>query len=391
MMKKIFLILFVAISGLSAQKEELPGDLKEISKKGIDAIYAVELDKAKEYFEEAIKKYPDHPFGHFGLAMTKWAHFEYLDDESDPSLDKQYYEMTDNAIEIGKVWLKKHPNDANALMCMGGMYGLRARLYLMQHSWFKAYVNGKKALSYMKESLKIDPQMYDSYLGLGMYEYSAGTLPTVIRWLSKIIMSGDAKKGIEYLTLCKEKGYFNSEAAELILIEIYTQHNGPYANPQLAVKWSNELRNKYPFHAQMHFVQIVSLYEAKMYDEAEKEMLEYLSRVGKHPHYKEKYLSRIYVALGTLYMAKKNYSLATEYFNKAIETIKKEKHPSRWGVWGIVRLGNIYDIENLREKAMAFYNEALSYKDNWGFKEYIDNFRSNQFTVANLPDQLPPP
>lgn len=383
--------MLIASSYLFAQKEDLPADLRAISKTGIDAIYAVDLDKARESFEEAVKKYPDHPFGHFGLAMTKWAHFEYLDDESDPSLDSEYYKLTDKAIEVGKAWLKKHPKDANANMCMGGMYGLRARLYLMQHSWLKAYVNGKKALSYMHESLKIDPQLYDSYLGLGMYEYSAGTLPTVIRWLSKIIMSGDANKGIEYLKLCKEKGYFNAEAAELILIEIFTQHNSPYANPKLAVEWSAELRKKYPYHAQMHFVQIVSLYEAKMYDEAEKEMLEYLSRIGKHPHYREKYLSRIYVALGTVYMVKKNYYKAQEYFEKARETIKKEKHPSRWGVWGVVRLGNISDIENLRQEAQNFYKEALSYKDNWGFKDYIEGFMSKPFSSASLPDQLPPP
>ncbi len=390
-MKKIIFSLLFFCSFLNAQSEDLPQELKEISKKGIDAIYAVELDSAEKYFNMAVEKYPDHPFGHFGLAMTKWAHFEYLDDESDPSLDRQYYALTDKAIEVGKLWLKKHPNDSNAHMCMGGMYGLRARLYLMQHSWIKAYFSGRKALSYMRKAIEINPQMYDAYLGLGMYEYSAGTLTGAVKILSKLVMPGDAKKGIEYLKLCKEKGYFNAEAAELILIEIFTQHNSPYADAQTAVKWSKELRKKYPYHAQMHFVEIVSLYEAKMYDEAEKEMLEYLSRVGRHPHYREKYLSRIYVALGTVRMVEKDYEGARSYFEKAKETIKKEKNPSRWGVWGIVRLGNIHDAQNLRKEALEYYNEALSYKDNWGFREYIENFKAAAFRAASLPDQLPPP
>ncbi|MEW5950314.1 MAG: hypothetical protein AB1637_00305 [Elusimicrobiota bacterium] len=389
-MKKIIILALFSVN-LFAQKEDLPKDLREISKKGIDAIYAVELDKAEQNFKEAVEKYPDHPFGHFGLAMTKWAHFEYLDDESDPSLDSQYYRLTDKAIEIGKAWIKKHPKDANAHMCMGGMYGLRARLYLMQHSWIKAYFSGKKALSYMKKSLDIDPELYDSYLGLGMYEYSAGTLTGVVKVLSKLVMPGNAKKGIEYLKICKEKGYFNSEAAELILIEIFTQHGSTYSDPKTAVEWSKELRKKYPYHAQMHFVEIVSLYEAKMYEEAEKEMKEYLSRVGKHPHYREKYLSRIYVALGTVRMIDKDYEGAKYYFQKARETIQKEKHPSRWGVWGIVRLGNICDIQSLRKEALDFYKEALSYKDNWGFKEYIENFKESPFNISVLPDQLPPP
>lgn len=398
-MRKLFnfLLSFLLLAGgfsplFSGEKEPLPEELRAISMRGMEYIYAVDLDKARASFEEAVEKYPEHPFGHFGIAMVKWAYFEYLEEESNPAMDKEYYELTDKAIEVGKKWLKKHPNDANAYMCMGGMYGLRARLLLMQHSWLKAYVNGKKALSSMHRALEIDPGLYDAYLGLGLYEYSAGTLPTFIRWLSKIIMSGDARKGIEYLELCKDKGYFNATAAKLLLIEIFTQTNSRYSNPVQAVEWSAELRKIYPMHAQMHFVQIVSLYEARMYPEAEKEMKEYLSRVEKGlPQYKKKFLPRILVSLGTLNMAKGDYRAALEYFTRAKETIKDEKHPSRWAVWGVVRMGNVYDAEKMRERALETYKEALSYKDEWGFREYIEKYLDKPFDVKEIPDQLPPP
>jgi len=391
MLKILFLIPAIILNISSQEIEKLPEDLKLMSKKGIDYIYAVEPEKAEEQFREVINKYPNHPFGHFGIAMAKWAYFEYLEDESDPSLDKEYYDLTEKAINVGENWIKEHKRDPNAYMCLGGIYGLRARLYLMQHRWLKAYIYGKKAVSNMRKSIEIDPEMYDSYLGLGMYEYSAATLPTVIRWLAKLLISGDANKGIEYLKICKEKGYFNSIAAELILIEIFTQTNSPYANPELAVKWAKELREQYPYHAQMHFVEIVSLFEAKKYDEAKKEMFEYLNRIGKYPHYRKRYLSRIYVSLGTIFMVERNYDKAEYYFTKAKETIDTEKHPNRWAIWGIVRLGNLYDIIHLREKAIEKYKEALSYKDNWGFKEYIEEYIKTPFSVNFLPGQLPPP
>lgn len=392
-MKYLILILinFLSFNCFALEKENLPQDLREMSKKGMDYIYSIELDKAQSQFEEIIKKYPEHPIGHFGIAMTKWAYYEYLEDQGDQKMDDEYANLTDKAIEIGKKWLKLHPNDATAHMCMGGMYGLRARLNLTQHSWLKAYVNGKRALSSMRKSLEIDDKMYDAYLGLGMYEYSAGTLPSVIRWLSKLLISGDAQKGIDYLKICKEKGYFNSIAAELILIEIFTEHDGKYANPKLAVEWSRELRKIYPYHAQMHFVEIVSLYEAKMYEEARTEMLEYLNRVGKYPHYKENYLSRIYTALGTIYMMEKNYDKALEYFEKAKKRIEIDKKASRWSLWAIVRIGNVYDMENLRDRALSYYKEALSYKDYWGFKEYIEDYIDKPFNISLLPVQLPPP
>ncbi|HOW90001.1 MAG TPA: tetratricopeptide repeat protein, partial [Elusimicrobiales bacterium] len=288
----------------AASPEPLPEELRLLSKKGIDAIYAVDLPEARKNFELAVQKYPDHPYPHFGIAMTKWAELEYLEDESDPKLAGEYVALTDRAIDIAKAWLDRHPADANAYMCLGGMYGLRARLAVMQHRWFKAYFDGKKAISNTRRSLKVDPEMYDSYLGLGMYEYYAGTLPGVIKLLAKLVVSGDAAKGIEYLRMCKEKGYFNSTAAELLLIEIFTDPDSRFKDPRTAVKWSAELRKAYPLHPQMHFVQIVSLYEAGQYEEARKEALEYLKRVGEGvPAYRRRYLPRILSALGSIRLA----------------------------------------------------------------------------------------
>ena len=126
----IFTVL-VLTPGLRAaviSPEPMPEELRILSKKGIDGIYAVDIPEAKKNFELAVQKYPDNPFPHFGIAMTKWAELEYLEDESNPKLAEEYGTLTDHAIEVAKVWIKKHPADGNAYMCLGGMYGLRARL-----------------------------------------------------------------------------------------------------------------------------------------------------------------------------------------------------------------------------------------------------------------------
>jgi tetratricopeptide (TPR) repeat protein len=374
--------------------EPLPPELRDLSKKGIDAIYAVDLPDAQKYFEEALAKYPDHPFPHFGIAMTKWASLEYLEDESNPKLDKEYGDLTDKALDVGRAWVKKHPGDANAYMCLGGMYGLRARLEVLQHRWIKAYFDGKKAISNTRTALKIDPELYDAYLGLGMYEYYAGTLPGVIKILAKLFLSGDAQKGIDMLTVCKDKGYFNALAAKLLLIEIYTTTGSQYENPELAVKWSKELREAYPGHPQMHFVEIVSLFENKQYGESRKESLDYLKAVedGK-PAYRKRYLPRVLTAIGTTYLAEGSYDQAEDYFTQAAATIKADPAlpPARWAVWAIVRLGNVYDLKGLRAKAVQYYDEARSYKDEWGFSESISTYLKKPFAAAALPGQMPPP
>lgn len=374
--------------------EPLPEELRLLSKKGIEGIYAVDLPEARKYFELALQKYPDHPYPNFGVAMVKWAELEYLEDESAPEMGEEYRILTDKAIETGLAWIKKHPGDANAYMVLGGMYGLRARLAVMQHRWIKAYFDGKKALSNTRRSLKLDPELYDSYLGLGMYEYYAGTLKGVIKILARLLMSGDADKGIEYMKLCREKGYFNSLAAELMLIEIYTQTNGRFHDSATAVKWAAELRKRYAIHPQMHFVQIVSLYEDKRYDESRKEALEYLRRLREGvPAYRKMFLPRILTAIGAAYQAEKNYDEALKYFREASDTLKADPKalPARWAVWALVKAGNIRDLKGDRAKALELYREAKNYKDEWGFREYIDGYIKKPFSEQSLPGELPPP
>ncbi|OIO00237.1 MAG: hypothetical protein COX65_04385 [Elusimicrobia bacterium CG_4_10_14_0_2_um_filter_56_8] len=397
-MRKLILIaaLFFSASAVMAKPpkyEPLPEDLRILSKQGIDAIYSVNIPEARKYFKEGLEKYPQHPYPHFGMAMATWATLEYLEDESDPKLEKAYGEQTDGAIEIAQAWIKKHPGDANAYLCLGGMYGLRARLAVQQHRWVKAYFDGKKAISNTRKSLKIDPELYDAYLGLGMYEYYAGTLPGAIKLFATFFLRGNAEKGLEYLNICKDKGFFNALGAKLLLIEIYTQP-GKFSNPAIAVKWARELRAEFPVHPQMHFVEIVSLFEDKRYEESRSESFLYLKAVNENqPAYRKRYLPRVLTAIGTTYMVEKKYEEAAVYFARAAATLKDDPkaHPARWGVWAIVRQGNVSDLLGARDKAVEYYKRAKTYKDEWGFEESIDGYLKNPFEETMLPGTLPPP
>lgn len=368
-------------------------EIIDLSERGMNYIYEIKIPQATKIFNQLIEKYPDHPFGYFGLAMTKWAEFEYVAEESSPQLEEEYHLLTKKAGEIAERWIKKNPHDSYARMCLGGIYGLLARLYVTQHRWIKAYFTGRKAIYHMTKAVELEPELYDAYLGLGLWEYSAGTLGGVIKILAPFLIRGDAKKGIEYLWICAEKGKFNKIAAKLLLIEIFTQTESKYSNPQLALSLSQELVKQYPYLSQMHFSLILSLYEAKRYDAAEKEMIEYLRRIEKGVEsYFPQHYPRIFLSLGTLYMVKNDLSLSYEYFKKAADYMDKLARPMKWGVWALVRMGNIYDLKGERDKAIEIYKKALAYPDLWGFKEYIEEYLKTPFTFKkHLARQLPPP
>ena len=381
------------IKSEAVKTKTLTAEIAKLTKKAFDDIYAIKVEEADKAVDAIIKKYPNHPFGHFGKAMTAWAKFEYQQERSNAKLDDEYVKLTDRVAKIGEAWLKKHPKDENAYMCLGGIYGLRARLAVTQHRWVKAYFDGKKAVRRMRKAIKINPELYDAYLGLGMYEYYAGTLPGVVGILSKIFfISGNAEKGLKYLTICSEKGYFNKTAAKLILIEIYTQYKGKYSNPKLSVKWSQELMAEYPMHPLMHFVLIASLYEDGQIQKVQDEGFKYLKYIEeKRTIYTKNYLPRAYLTVATSYLAQMKLDEAEKYFLKSVDTLGEKDIAPRWAVWSIVRLGNIYDLKGDRKKAMEYYNKALSYEDEWGFTDDIKKYVKHSFTEKNIPCQLPPP
>jgi len=397
-MKKAFIQTLLACSLAAAAAappafEPLPDGLRLLSRKGIDAVYAVEPAEAEKEFRLALRKYPGHPFPHFGLALAKWAEFEYLEDESSPALAADYAALLDTAQAAGEKWLEAHPGDANACLCLGGIYGLRARQAGQRHRWLKAYLNGRKAVSITRRALRIAPGLYDAYLGLGLYEYYAGMLPGVVKVLARLMVSGNAETGLRYLALCRDKGDFNALAARLFLLDIRLQP-GPYSDPALALKWARELRAEFPNQPQMRFLEILALYADKKYGEARAETLAYLRAVqsGK-PGYRRRFLPRVYTALGAASLAEKKYDEAAVYFARGAATLKDApgQPPSRWGVWALVKLGNVYDLKGMRARALEYYREAGAYRDDWGFSQPIGRYLDKPFTEAELPGRLGPP
>ncbi|MFA6583386.1 MAG: hypothetical protein WCS77_03730 [Elusimicrobiaceae bacterium] len=383
----LFGFLFAPLQAKSVMPEELDSHIMA----GIKAIHALDFDKADENFKWVLEKYPGQPYGYFGHAVCAWARLEYKEEQSSPALEAEFKKLTEDAVVYGKKWVKQYPDDAYAHVCLGGIYGLQARLELMQHKWVVAFFDGKKGLSEMRKAIKLDPELYDAYIGPGMYEYYAGTLGGFLKVLSYLFIRGNADEGIKMLHTVEQKGHFNKTAAKLLLIEIYTQTGSKYANPADALRMAREIRAEYPDHPLVQFVEIVSLYECKKYDEVRALAFDFLKKIeeGKKD-YLDRYYSRAYTAIASSYFAQKDYAKALEYFDKAATYTTKEK-PNRWAVWAVVRSGEIFDLKGEREEAKKQYNRANSYEDLWGFKDYITAHLKKPYTLSEFPGQLPPP
>ena len=356
---------------------------------GINGVYSLDFDTAQKNIQLVFDQYPDHPFAHFGNAMIAWSRYEY-EFESDAGQQKVFEKILDDSIDGIKRSIKQHPDDPNGYMGIGALYGLRAMFNLRNRNWITAYFAGRKAISNLEKSLKLDPTYYDAYFGLGIYQYYAGTLPSVIKILAKIVaIKGNPDEGVAQLNLAQEHAVFTGDSAKLILIEIQNTRGSKYYDPEKSLAYIRELRAKYPTNPLMHYVEIICLYETGHYDEVIPQAQEFLGLKYKDPFARRIYISRAYTALGTAYMAKGDFEKARELFEQGQAALKKQE-VSRWGLWNEYRLGQIYDLLGQREKAVKQYKYVLSFKDKMGFDDAAKALVKHPYELAPGENSGPP-
>jgi len=369
----------------------LPPDVMEHATVGINGVYSLDFDTAEENIAWVFAHYPDHPFAHFGNAMIAWSRYEYEFETSDDHQRKIFEKILDDSIDGIKRWIKKHPDDSNGYMGIGALYGLRALFNMRNRNWVTSYFAGRKAISNLEKSLKLDPTYYDAYFGLGIYEYFAGTLPSVIKILARVVaIKGNPQEGVEFLNVARTKAHFTSDSAKLILIEVQNTRNSPFYAPDKSLEYIRQLRAKFPTNPLMQYVEIICLYETKDYEQVTKQAREFLRLIGSDKFHKDIYIPRAYTALGTVQMAQGNFEEARNLFEEGREKTKTQE-PSRWGVWNELRLGQVYDLLGQREQAKAQYKHVLSFKDKWGFDELAKKLLKTPYQVpAEGVGPLPP-
>ena len=392
-LRLIVAVAFFAAATVCPVRAELylPPDVMEYATEGINGVYSLDFETAEQNIQKVFAEYPDHPFAHFGNAMIAWARYEYEFETSDEKQRKVFEKILDDSISGIKRWIKKNPEDSNGYMGIGALYGLRAMFNMRNRNWVTSYFAGRKAISNLEKSLKIDPTYYDAYFGLGIYEYFAGTLPSVIKMLARVVaVKGNPEKGVAYLNTAREKAHFTGDSAKLILIEVQNRREGPFYAPDKSLEYIRQLRAKFPKNPLMHYVEVICLYETGNYEQVSALANEFLSLIGSDKFYKDIYIPRAYTALGTAQMAQGNFERAREIFEEGKEKIKTQD-PSRWGVWNELRLGQVYDVLGEREKAVAQYKHVLSFKDKWGFDDLAKSFIKKPYKVpASGVGPLPP-
>jgi tetratricopeptide (TPR) repeat protein len=234
----------------------------ELLQEGSEAIFNLEYDIARQRFKEMGRLYPDDPTAPEMLATTLWlealnearrlqsaiystqSFYAGPEDKPDPSLVRDFRDLTRQATQLAKARLQRNPRDPQTLYVLGAIESLRAAFAATVERRFMAALRaGSDSIDTERDVIKLDPNFHDAELTIGMYDYIVGTLPLPIRMLASIGgLRGSKRRGIQTLERVAKEGQEARDDAKVLLIAIYKKEK---RFPE-ALALSRELHERYP-------------------------------------------------------------------------------------------------------------------------------------------------
>jgi tetratricopeptide (TPR) repeat protein len=339
---KLLFIFTLLISSFSfAQTDIERGVLK-----GLDNCYNFRWGKADDEFQKLIDKYPDDLRGyHYKSTISLWY---YLSSKS-PDDYQNFVRYSDLALEKGVKQLDNDPDNEIILYTLGTAYSSRAIVFAKAESYLNAAWASKKSESYLNDALKINPKRADAYLGLGLYNFAVGQIPSGFKWaLSLAGIKGNKELGIHYLRKAANEGYFSKTEASYYLSQIYSESLNNY---EMAANFLKPLVRKYPDNLLFNYSMGVLEIKRKNLSQADR-IISKILRTNETNFKELIYFSNF--LMGDIYFKENNFNSAKEYYLKFITSYDQKDYK------GIAsyRLGVCYELTSDRFTAVLYFNQA---------------------------------
>src|SRR5262245_277295 len=244
-------------------------EFEEGATKGFDHVYNLDYEEARAAFENLREQYPRHPGPPLYLALTLWQ--RELFRRQDLGLDRlvspeSFIQATGRQMPVedknaflkyigesqafSRAILNERPGDRDARYFLGAAHGALAAFALtIDHDKRETFRQGRQAYQYHLGIVTEQPDYYDAYVTLGLYEYIVANLPWYMKWIAQIAgYKGTEERGFKYLRLAATKSTFVSVNARSILV-VLSLREKMYDE---ALENAQFLHRRYPRNFQLH-------------------------------------------------------------------------------------------------------------------------------------------
>ena len=207
-------------------------------KNGLELCYNFEWKQAEEVFSSMVKE--DQKAYHFLSGIYLWY---YLGNREKADFNN-FVKYSDKALETLRADIDTIPQSAYLNFLLGSNYMYRAIAFTREENYLDAVWASKKSESYLKKALEIDPKFTDAYLGLGLYNFAVGQIPSAFQWaLSLAGIQGDKQVGINFIKKAATQGSLVKVEAQYYLSQILSEVL--YEN-EAAIYYLKNLTRRYP-------------------------------------------------------------------------------------------------------------------------------------------------
>lgn len=160
--------------------------------------------------------------------------------------DSAYFALAGKVIELARARLAK--SDTAEMHFYAGLgWALEARLYGLRNERRKTANTGVNARAEFLRALRLDPDMADAEVGLGLYNYYVDTLSPLLKFLRFFmgIPGGSKKEGIRQLETGMNRGVLLSVVARFYLATNLRTYDRQY---ERALSIAEPLATRYPLN-----------------------------------------------------------------------------------------------------------------------------------------------
>ena len=340
------------------------------------------FDEAIAAIREMENTHPGNPAVSYFTANGYWWKifrlYVYDKDARDPEFDKKFDFYLNETIRRSEALLAKNRRDMKALFYLGNAYSLKSRVKGLRASYFSAGRDAAKGKGYLEQVLKMDPQQYEAYYNIGVYNYLADTLPGYAKVLKVFLFmpGGSKKKGLALLKTAGEKSSYFGVESRLILARFYADFED---QPLEALKIVQEFHNRHPDNAWFHYWK-GTLYSDEINDYAEAQKIyEDVLRKCKQgvSGYTSELRNQAWLKLARCLSRQLHPERAIEELRALIA--EKPSQPAWILPRAYTELGNTLDQTGMRQEALAAYNRVLTLPDYRDSHQQARNLRTQKY------------
>lgn len=349
-------IAFLATATASSEVE----DQKIIT--GINLTHQLEYEAAIALFDSMISEDRGDPKAYFFKAEVYFWQYVLTDFDDEPGV--LFKEISELAIDAAKARLKKDENEQESRLYLGRAYANLGRYLAINGHYLKAYWASRKGEKTLRALVEDDPECYDAYLELGLYDYYTD-VAKVLKLLSILLgLEGDRHQGLEYLQRAAEKGELTRVDAQFFLEDIYQRYEEDY---EKAAGFGEALVQQYPSNL-LFLSQLASINRGLGQFEKAIENCETILENKNHDRFPE-ILQTARFQIGSCLLSLNRFDAAITAFEQIVTLADEKKETEDWTYpWSLYKIGHCYELKGEREKAVASFRRIKKEPDRSCYK-----------------------